>query len=67
MRELCLWCSKPVEVEEHFNRHTDVAFCTGVCESLEYLFRATYSDEEQNRRAHYFWMTRGIPFHGNHP
>ena len=55
----CVWCSAFIKVEDTFNDLQHKAVCSQTCKEAEMMFTQFYSDEEINRRAHYFELTKG--------
>ena len=49
----CVWCSKPVEVQDIYNDLQYSAVCSQTCKDAEMLFRMYYSDEEQAMRQYF--------------
>ena len=56
---VCVWCSAPVKVRDHYNDLQHKALCSQGCRDAEQLFCYLYSDEEAHRRAHYLYLTQG--------
>ena len=56
--DFCCWCDVKVKVPKNRD-HSKKLVCSQGCRDAELLFTKMFSDEEQNRRAHYYAMTRG--------
>ena len=57
--DVCFWCLAKVEVPKNHNPHKKIV-CSIGCRSAEMLFGLYYSEEEMNRRAHYYAIMRGL-------
>ena len=58
-KRCCQWCERIVESDIPRPQHV---FCCQSCVDAELLFSIMFSDEEQNRRAHYKALTKGEDF-----
>lgn len=59
MKTDCAWCGAFVKVPNTFNRRKQFVYCNRGCRDADAIFRACFSDEEINRRAHYDALTEG--------
>ena len=59
VRTCCIRCNTPLTFGKGFDEKKHKPLCSPGCRDAEKLFSMMFSDEEINRRAHYYSLTKG--------